>query len=154
MPDRGHQVPSTAAFAEAQDRKRLLLGSDVTFLWPAVVTFPPGTPVDSEGNPYDPTIVPCASTQASAVVRCGAFFKAVNRGGAANASTPTAGGFGDRTHVFLTVAQASAGIVEGASEFIFHKTRFQIDVSKEDEVVLGYQRVLVYGIAEGKSQLP
>lgn len=150
MPDPGHQQPSTAGFAEAQDRKRRLLGSDITFLWPAVVTFPPGTPTSPETHlPYDPTIVPSASAQASASVRCGAFFKAVNRGGAANADAQLPIGRTERTSIFLTVASADASRIHGASEFLFHGNRYQIYTVKNDEVVLGYRRTLVYGAAEG-----
>jgi hypothetical protein len=153
MPDVGTELPSLSDFAEAQDRKRSLLGSDVTFLWPAVVTFAPGTPVDMEGNPYDPIIQPTASSQASASVRVGAFFKAVNRGGAANAAVETAIGADDRTRIFLSVAAADGPTITGASQFIFHGTLFRIDAIKVDEIVLGYQRWLVYGAAEGLPQV-
>lgn len=151
QPDPGNQAPSLAAFGEAQDRKRALTGSDVTFLWPPVVTFAPGTPTSPEtGLPYDPTATPTASSQASASVRCGVFFKAVNRGGAANAEVASPMGLAERTRIFLTVAAADAGTITGASEFIVHDTRFKIDVAKHDEIVLGYRRVLVYGAAEGR----
>lgn len=153
MPLVGNQAPSLAGFAEAQDRKRALLGSDVTFLWPAVVTFDPTVPLNMEGQPYDPVIQPTASSQASASARVGAFFKAVNRGGAANAAVESAIGGDERSRIFLALASADGIRMEGASQFIFHGTLFKIDVIKVDEIVLGYQRWLVYGAAEGVPQV-
>lgn len=165
----GHQQPSLAAFAEAQDRKRTLLGSDITFLWPKHVTFPPGTPTNPDsGQPFDPTIQGSASAQASATIRCSAFFKAINRGGASNAEIASPLGHDEKTRLFLVLAsgdglvvrgQASAaggsafaGFGEEAVEFEFHSDRFKIYSVKDDEIVLGYRRTLVYGAAIGTDE--
>lgn len=165
-PSSGAEQPSLAGFAEAQDRKRLLLGSPVTFLWPAHVTFPPGTPLSpNTGQPFDPTASAIASSQASASATASVFFKAINRGGAANADVAAPIGRDERTRLFLNLASADGQVVKGlasawagrpfagsgsaASEFVFRGDRFEIYAIKSDEIVLGYRRTLVYGAEIG-----
>lgn len=144
------QTPSLSGFAEAQDRKRLLMGSVITFLWDTVYTYDPSVPVSElTGAPYDPTASATASAQASASAQCGVFFKAINRGGAANANEAVAIGNEEITRVFLTVASADAPRLAGASQFIFHGDLFSIFATKLDEIVSGYVRYLVYGAFEG-----
>jgi hypothetical protein len=175
--DIGTQVPDLQGFASAQDEKRSLLGSPITFYWPAVVTYPPGVQVNPEnGEAFDPVAASAASaTRASASAVCTAFFKAVNRGGAANAETAAPIGFVEKTRLFLNVASAdgqvlyglasantnpSGAVIQGlpsgqtlpggiASEFQFHGNRYQIYAIKDDTIVGGYRRTLVYGAAIG-----
>lgn len=165
QPDPGTERPTLRAFAEAQDRKRLLLGSPVIFLWPKHVTFPPGTATDMNGNPYDPTVQPASATQASASAIASVFFKAINRGGAEHAEVASEIGHVERTRLFVNLASADGLVVKGlasawagqpfagvgteASEFEFHGDRFKIYAIKDDEIVLGYRRTLVYGAAIG-----
>lgn len=154
------QAPDLAGFAQAQDRKRAQLGSTITFLWPTVVTFAPGVPVSpTSGQPYDPTVHPASASQASASATCGVFFKAVNRGGASNSEVSTPIGHDEMTRVFLTLASADGQTVRGlgvnapssgeATEFIFHGNRFKVYSIKQDEIVAGYDRTLVYGAGIG-----
>lgn len=168
LPDPGKSKPSLAGFAEAQDRKRLLLGSPVTFLWPAVVTFAPGTPMNAEGQPFDPTVQPASATQASASATASVFFKAINRGGASNADITTQIGHGEKSRVFVNLASADGLVVKGlasawagqpfagagsaAAEFEFHGDRFKIYSIKDDEILFGYRRTLVYGAAIGSDE--
>lgn len=137
--------PDRAGFADALARKRAQLGSDVIFLQPAIVTFAPGTPLDEDGQPYDPVVQPTASGQASASVRCGVFFKAVNRGGAEHADVDTAIGLDDHTRIFAIAPIEASGQVLGAEALIFHGQRFKITAIKEDEIITNYRRLLVYG---------
>lgn len=145
----GAEVPDLVGFAAALDRKRQALGSDVCFLQPEVVTFPSGTPLDADGNPYDPTVAPMSSAQSSAWVRCGVFFKAVNRGGAAGAAIDTAIGIDEHTRIFAIAPSAAASAIVGADEMLFHGDRFKVEAVKTDEMIHGVRRVLVYGAAEG-----
>lgn len=167
QPDPGKTQPALAAFAEAQDRKRLMLGSPITFRWPAHVTFPPGTAVDMDGNAFDPTVHPASSVVASASAVASVFFKAINRGGASNADVQEHVGRFEKTRLFLNLASADGPLIRGelstwngqafagagsaASEFEFHGERFKIYAIKDDEIVLGYLRTLVYGAAIGAS---
>lgn len=169
LPDPGKEKPSLAGFAEAQDRKRVMLGSDVTFLWPAQVTFPPGTPVSpNTGRPFDPTVSAIASFQPSASAVASVFFKAINRGGAANADTSAPIGHDEKTRVFLNLASGDGLVIQGiasawggsafagygsaATEFVFHGDRFKVYAIKNDEIVLGYRRTLVYGAGIGADE--
>lgn len=159
MPQIGNTTPSLDAFAEAQDRKRRFIGSDIVFLWDPVVTFPAGTPLNPmSGQPYDPTVTGSAAAQPSATVRCSAFFKAINRGGASNSEIASPIGHDEKTRLFLNCASADGLIVKGeagpgagspATEFLFHGNRFKIYSIKDDEIVLGYLRTLVYGAGIG-----
>lgn len=139
--------PSLNGFADAQDQKRGLLGSDVTFLQAAQVTFPPGTPINPDtSEPYDPTIEPAASAQASAVVRCGVYFRALVRGSGGEAAAGAAG-WEEVTRIFAIAPYAARPQIEGSVELIFHEDRFKIHTIKVDELVTGYRRMLVYAAA-------
>jgi hypothetical protein len=147
MPVVGRSTPDLQGFAEAQDQKRERLGSDVTFLSKAQVTFPPGTPVNPDtGDPYDPTIEPVSSAQASAVVRCGVYFRALVRG-AGGEATAGAAGWEEATRIFAIAPIDAKDEIADAIEMIFHNERFKIHTIKDDEVVGGYQRILIYGAA-------
>jgi hypothetical protein len=145
-----------------------MLGSPITFLWPAHVTFPPGTPMDMDGNPLDPSVHPASSVVPSASAVASVFFKALNRGGASNADTQVQVGRFEKTRLFLNLASADGALVRGevgtwdghpfaglgsaASEFEFHGDRYKIYSVKDDEIVLGYLRTLVYGAAIGADE--
>lgn len=152
--------PDITGFGEALDRKRAELGSPIVFLWPVSVTFPPDTPLSpTTGQPFDPTILPTASSQASASAVASVFFKAVNRGGASNSEVSSPIGHDELTRVFVNLASADGLTVMGegpdapadvpAAEFVFHGARFKIYSIKNDEIVAGYVRTLVYGAGIG-----
>ncbi len=138
-------VPNLAGFREAQERKRALLGEDITFFGEPAYTWPPGIPMDTEtGRPYDPVIEPLSSAAASAVVRCGVFFRAVNRAGIGGEVEAAAPGVVDKTKIMLITNVAASGIVEPMRRFQARGEPFLIDAVKFDGVA-GVDRVLVYG---------
>jgi len=141
-------APDLAGFADAQDAKREQLGSDVTFLQEAQVTFPPDTPINPDTSaPYDPTIDPDTSVQPSAVVRCSVYFRALVRGSGGEA-TAGAAGWEETTRVFAIAPYSAKDQIDGSIEMIFHDEHFKIHTIKDDELVAGYRRVLVYGAAK------
>lgn len=146
----GRAEPDLEGFAEAMDRKRILLGEDVIFLSDAVVSFPPGTPLDPEsGVPLDPLVEATASAQASAGVRASVYFRAVTRGGGGGSdSADTPAGRGEHTHVMLILPPAGASAASGCGEFVLRGERYLIDSQKLDAPVRGADRWLVYGAEE------
>ncbi len=137
-------VPNLAGFREAQERKRALLGEDITFFGEPVYTWP-DVPIDPDnGRPYDPVIVPLSSAVASAVVRCGVFFRAVNRAGIGGEVEVAAPGVVDKTKIMLIANVAASGIVEPMRRFQARGEPFLIDAVKFDGVA-GIDRVLIYG---------
>lgn len=141
-------TPDLAGFTEAQRRGRELFGEDVVFLEAAEVTFAPDVPLDPEtGEPFDPTVRPSASAQASAVVNCNVAFKAINRAGIGGDVTGGALGEMERTHVMLIADIDDRATIEGAREFEVRGDRFLISSAKPDGIA-GVQRMLVYGRRE------
>jgi hypothetical protein len=49
-------APDLAGFRDAQERKRLALGEDVIFRWPAQRVYAAGVSLNAEGEPLDPTV--------------------------------------------------------------------------------------------------
>jgi hypothetical protein len=139
------ELPDLAGFRDAQERKRAVLGEDVTFLGQPVYVWPPGVPIDPETTrPYDPVIVPLSSGVASAVVRCGVFFRAINRAGVAGEVEIGALGVVDKSTVMLIAASAAASAIMGMERFQARDERFLIETTKFDGVS-GIDRLLVYG---------
>lgn len=155
-------TPDISGFAAAQDRKRAECGSPVVFLWPVEVTFPPDTPMSIFGVPLDATVQATASSQASASATASVFFKAVNRGGASNSESNAAIGHDEITRVFVNLASADGLTVQGlgpaapasgnAEYFLFHGNRFKVYSIKQDEILGGYIRTLVYGAGIGADE--
>lgn len=140
--------PDLAGFADAQRRHRGHFGEDVTFLQPVEVTFPPGTPLDPDsGEPYDPTIRPVASAQASAVVKCNVAFIARQSAGREYDATAGALGEMERTHVMLICDITDRPVIEPATSFLLRGERFAVSSSKPDALAT-VQRFLVYGRRE------
>ena len=141
-------VPNLAGFREAQERKRALLGEDITFFAEPVYTWPSDVPMDAQtGRPYDPVIEPLSSAAASAVVRCGVFFRAVNRAGIGGEVEIGAPGVVEKTKVMLIANAGAASAIEAMVRFQARGERFLIDAVKFDGVA-GIDRVLVYGSRE------
>jgi hypothetical protein len=138
-------VPNLAGFREAQERKRALLGEDITFFGEPTYTWPPGVPMDAQtGRPYDPVIEPLSSAAASAVIRCGVAHKA----GEAQTEVETdALGLADRTKVMLIANAGAASAIEPMVRFQARTESFLIEAVKFDGVA-GIDRVLVYGSRE------
>ena len=141
-------VPNLAGFREAQERKRALLGEDITFFAEPVYTWPPNVPMDAQtGRPYDPVIEPLSSAAASAIVRCGVFFRAVNRAGIGGEVEIGAPGVVEKTKVMLIANAGAASAIEPMVRFQARAEPFLIEVMKFDGVA-GIDRVLVYGSRE------
>lgn len=137
--------PDLAGFVDAQNRKRELIGEDITLLFPPSLDWPPGTPLDPQtGRPYDPMVEPVASAQASAVVRAGVAFRAVNRAGIGGETDVAALGYLDNSHIMLNLPLACAAVASGAQDFIAREERYKITATKEDGIGI-VARVLVYG---------
>lgn len=63
-------TPNLSGFVSAQDALREMFGETVIFYVPITPTWPQDAAIDPEtGRPYDPTIEPASSGQASAAVR-------------------------------------------------------------------------------------
>lgn len=137
--------PDLAGYAGAQAAHRQRMGVDVVFLQGVSVTFPPGTPMDPEtGLPYDPTLVPTASAQASAVVRCNVARSAVRnaRDGLVRSS---AMGFGDAEQITCIADLSASAAIDGAVEFLVNSARFKVVAMNVDEPVAGAERIVVMG---------
>lgn len=160
-PDETVVTPDLAGFATAMDLLRSQTGHVITFFWPVQYVFGAEIPLSPEsGAPYDGTASAMASAQASAQVTAAAFFKAINRGGAANANIASPVGELEKTRLFLNIASADeyAHDLSGrqfgsaASEFEFHGNRFSILSTKFDQVLGTYLRWLVYAAGEGNDE--
>lgn len=138
-------TPDIAGFTDAMQRLRSQFGEDVVFLGEASVTFPDGTPIDPEnGWPYDPTIRPIASGQASATVKCDIFFRSLPRGGGAGEASQGPAGIRDDTLLMLIADISDRDSIDMAQEFVARGDRFKIEAKKADGIG-GIQRYLVYG---------
>lgn len=145
------QQPNIAGFAEAQDRKRALLGVPVTFYWDPTFIYPNGTPSNDEGTPYDPVLSSAtASAQASATVIAAPIYRLQLSPTRATDSASDALGRGAKTRIALTIDIADAPTVAGATSFELHGDRFKIHSAKKDTIAGGYVRLLVYGAALGE----
>lgn len=142
-------VPDLAGFEDAMERKRQALGVNVTFFSDPVYVYPSGTQVSPEsGEPFDPTVDPVSSAMASAVVKCGLFFKAVNRGGGASEAVDAPIGIGEREDVFVIAPSAAASAVSSATSFAVHNDRFKVISLKRDMPIGHVERLLLYGRIE------
>lgn len=134
-------TPDHAGFADAQGRLREMQGRDVTFLGPKVQTWPPDTPLDDDGQPYDPFVAPQTEAQSEAIVRCSVAFRAQGSdAGGEEAAGPM--GWMDRQHVLLVAPIASEGVVH--DQFRLDGDTYQITGTARDAIG-PVTRFLVYG---------
>jgi hypothetical protein len=115
--------PDVEGFVAAQERKRQVLGQEVTFFIPTATTWPAGVK-DEEGVPLDPTTQPLSSGVASA----SAVVSLVNRpvaGGARGIqphSEETAAGLAERTSVIAIISKTAydaLGLAAAAEAEVF-----------------------------------
>lgn len=134
-------VPDLAGFREAQGRKRTLLGEDVTFYSDPSVTWPPGTPLNTAGEPLDPTVTAVSSAVASARIVCGVAFRTIRLD-----SDSESGALGrvDHTHVMVIASSGAASAIEPMRSFDARGEHFIITAQKFDGVS-AIDRYLVYG---------
>lgn len=134
-----------AGFKDAQRRLRENFGEAVTFHFPAVDTYPPGTPIDPETNkPYDPVIEPLTETAATTVVNCTVVFKAITRGSANGRAISTAIGWDETADVMLIADIDDRAKIDGAQEFTLRDGTWMVHATIEDGIG-EVQRYLVYG---------
>jgi hypothetical protein len=138
------ETPDLAGFADAQQRLRLLFGEVVVFLGEVTVEFPDGTALDMNGNPYDPTIEPTASAQASASARCSVAAKPTVAFG--SEEQPSQAGIIETGHLTLIADIADRALIEDKSHAIVRERRWLIGSIKPDGIA-GIQR-LVIGLRE------
>lgn len=72
-------LDGTEGYVDAQVRLRAKFGKDCTFFSPTPTTWPPGTPLNLNGDPLDPSVTPLASGVASASVRCSVVSRPILR---------------------------------------------------------------------------
>lgn len=132
--------PDLAGFRDAMERKRQAFAEPIVLIGPVEGTWPDGTPLDPEtGQPYDPTIEPVASGQASAVIDAEFVWSSTQ-----DPEDSPAFGRIDTAHPMLIAASAAASAVEGKSHFEARGDRFQITATHFDGIT-GIERLLIYG---------
>lgn len=138
------ETPDLAGFADAQRRLRREFGEAVTFLGEVTATFPDGTALDFEGNPYDPTIEPETEAQASASAICTIAAKPTT----GTEEEPSQAGVFETGHVVLSADIADRALIEDKSHAVFRERRWLIDATQPDGIA-GIQRLLVFCSEEG-----
>lgn len=128
--------PNLTGFADAQERLRDKLGLDITFYWPLAMTWPAGTQLNPEtGRPFNPTVVPTASGEASASVRCSVIHRpfGLSRTGIEDQQTTTAVGMLSDENVGLIVKNEALWVsASAATEFEYLGERFEIRDTPRD----------------------
>lgn len=125
--------PDIAGFEEAQARLSTKLGIEIVFRTPVPAAYPPGTPMNDDGEPLDPTIEPTSGGgYTDTVVRCGWARGAV---GEEAPEVATAVGNMDtgKGVAILTIAQHAQ--VQWATEAIVFGRDYQITEFKMDGLV-------------------
>lgn len=121
--------PDLAGFADAQRRKRQLLGEEITFFGEVLLEFPVDTPTDPEtGRPFDPFAEPTSSAQATSSAKASVAFRPAVAGG--QEATPV--GLLDSTHVLLVLDSQSSAAASGKVEFSWRDERYKITAQKPD----------------------
>lgn len=134
--------PDLAGFRDAQDRLRDHFGSIVTMLGDVQVSFPPGTRLDPQtGRPYDPTVEPSSSAQATSVVKANVAYRPM----AGDPSEPAAIGWVDTAEVMLNLASAAASAASGANAFLIRDERYQVVANHFDGIGDAPDRYLIFG---------
>jgi hypothetical protein len=139
--------PDKAGFADAQRRLREAFGEPCTFRWPAVDTWPDGTPIDPlTERPYDPSIEPASEVQRTETVTCSVVFRAVGR----MQPEPVSSAIGvlDANKIVLIADITDRNRIEGATEVDVRGERYVVDSTRPDGIG-EMQRFLAYIRDEG-----
>lgn len=125
--------PDTAGFEAAQERLSSRLGVEIVFRTPTAPVYPPGTPLNSGGEPLDPTIEPTSGGGFTDVVlRCG-----WKRGGvgdeAPEVATPVGNMDTSNGVAILTIGQHAQ--VQWATEALVFGRDYEITEFKMDGLV-------------------
>lgn len=109
-------VPDVAGFKAAQDRLIDVLGEDVVFLIPQTATWPPGTPLDDTGRPYDPTVDPVSGDGFDEITKhCGVIVKPPSQLRPQDDVQTSPGGNLSDMDIIVTVRQADFAAVQNAA---------------------------------------
>lgn len=136
-------VPNLAAMRAAFDEKREAFGEPITFLWKADTTYPPGTPLNSRGEPLDPTIDPVTVDQRDETVTA----TVATRTGMIGQEETTAVGRFETGTLMLNLHLDDEATVEGADHFLRDGERYEIIDTRLDGIERP-NRFLVYGKLE------
>lgn len=137
-------TPDIAGYADAQAVLRQRFGERVDFEFEATMTFPAGTPLDPETQrPYDPTVEPSASAQATASAWCTVAQKPSQT----DPSVDGPVGFVESDKVMVAMDLTSSAAVEGAERMVVRGERYLIDGMKPDGISMR-QRFLAFGKRE------
>lgn len=133
-------TPNLAGFRAAREAKRQAFSEPVVLLGPVVATYPAGTPMDPEqGVPYDPTIAPTSSAQASALIDAEWVWRSSQ-----DPSDDVPIGTLEKSHPMLIAGSAASAIASGMKHFVGRGERYQIEGIHFDGIT-GIDRVLIYG---------
>lgn len=139
-------TPDLAGFRDAQRRKRQLLGEVVVFLGEVTATFPSGTALDTDGRPYDPTVEPETTAQASAAVRCGVVARPTAAFG--SEEQPSQAGIFETAHLVLLADIEDRALIEGKSHARVRERDYLIAAIKPDGLA-GIDRLVITLRQEG-----
>lgn len=135
------EAPDLAGFADAQHRLRTLFGEPIVFIWPASLTWPPGTELDDEtGLPYDPVIEPTSTTVDNRLAVGDVAARPFNT----TDVEFVAPGVVEREHVMLSMDLPYASAASGASTFMVRGSEYKLSSSRPDGIG-ELQRFLVFG---------
>lgn len=142
-------LPDLAGFRDAQERKRLALGEDVIFRWPAVRTYAAGVALNAEGEPLDPTVDPTDVQQPEVTVHAAVAQGVGTLQRLGRESEQSAAGRFERGEIMVICDLDDAPTLDGAVEFerVGTGETFQILGDREDGVSIP-DRYLVYGRVE------
>jgi hypothetical protein len=126
---------------------REAFGEPCTFRWPAVETWPDGTPIDPlTERPYDPAIEPLTEAERTETVTCSVVFRAVGRG--APEAVSSAIGVLDANRIVLIADITDRSRIEGATSVDLRGERYVVDSTRPDGIG-EMQRFLAFVRDEG-----
>jgi hypothetical protein len=142
-------TPDLAGFRDAQERKRLALGEDVIFRWPAARVYAADVSLNADGEPLDPTVQPQSEVVPTVTVHAGVAQGVGTLQRLSRESTQSAAGRFERAEVMVIVNLADAAQLDGATSFerVATGETFEIVADREDGVSIP-DRYLVYGREE------
>lgn len=135
------EAPDLAGFGDAQHRLRTHFGEPIVFIWPADVTWSPGTKLDDEtGKPYDPTVQPTATDPDNRLAVADVATRPFNTEDVEFAAP----GMVEREHVMLAMDLPYASAASGADAFMVRGAEYKLSSSRQDGIG-ELQRFLVFG---------
>lgn len=129
-------APDFDGFRDAQVRLRENFGKDLTFYTPGATTYPPGTPLNEDGRPYDPTIQPSASGVTTQTVRVSVVSRPIgrSRGGMSAPISDEALGWVEAGDIVLIVDPEKLPPIKDATEVDYDGARWVIRTRDKDSL--------------------